>query len=51
MSTTRLHEYTKDEWFDIARKLKPGLSEAEYDVMWNDFQIAKAEHIRKRGLN
>lgn len=48
---TRLDEYDKAEWFDVARKLKPGLSEAEYEAMWADFQRFKADHQRQRGLN
>lgn len=48
---TRLDEYTKDEWFDLARQLKPGLTRQEYDAMWDEFQAAKAEHVRLRSLN
>jgi hypothetical protein len=37
------HEYTKDEWKEIALKVKPDLTDDEYDAMWNDFQSRKAE--------
>jgi hypothetical protein len=36
-----LHEYNKLEWFDVARALKPGLTETEYDRMWTAFVSAK----------
>jgi hypothetical protein len=43
----RLNEFGKAEWFDIARKLKPNLTEDEYNLMWDEFQQAK----RQRGKN
>ena len=48
---TRLDEFDKDEWHSIARALKPGLTQAEYDDMWERFQREKAERERQRGLN
>jgi hypothetical protein len=51
MSEARLDEYDKREWFDVARKLKPGLTEAEYDGMWERFIAMKAEHERLKGLS
>lgn len=30
--------------------MNPGLSEAEYSVMWDRFQEAKVEHERQKGL-
>lgn len=50
-SLPRLDEYSKEEWFDVARSLKPGLSDEEYDRMWLDFCAMKAEHERKRALH
>ena len=50
MSEARLNEYDKNEWFDIARKLRPGLTEREYEEMWRLFIEAKEEHERKKGL-
>lgn len=46
----KLNEFDKAEWFDVARKLKPDLTPEEYDLMWDDFQRAKAEHERTKGL-
>lgn len=46
--TQRVDEYTKDEWFSVVRQLKPGLTRDEYEVMWADFQRAKAEHYRQK---
>lgn len=48
---TRLDQFDKVEWFDLCRKMKPGLTEAEYDVMWERFQAAKAEHEARKRLN
>jgi len=39
----RLNELDKQEWFDVCRHLKPGLTAAEYDKLWNEFQVAKRE--------
>lgn len=39
---TRLDEYTKDEWWDVARAVKPDLTREEYDAMWERFQADKA---------
>lgn len=39
----RMDELDKIEWFDVARKLKPGLTEEEYERLWADFQRAKRE--------
>ena len=50
MSETRLYEYDKVEWFDLARTLNPGLTETEYDEMWARFVEAKQEHERTKGL-
>lgn len=37
----RLDEFTKDEWLLVCRRLRPNLSETEYDKMWADFQEMK----------
>jgi hypothetical protein len=47
---TRLDEYDKTEWFDVARALKPGLTEDQYEAMWAAFEKTKAEHERKAAL-
>lgn len=46
----RLDEYDKTEWQDIARKLMPGLTSDAYEELWEDFQKAKAEHERTKGM-
>jgi len=33
----QLNEFSKDEWWDVARILSPDLSREEYDEMWADF--------------
>ncbi len=33
----KLNEYTKDEWFDIVRRINPSLTREQYDVMWEEF--------------
>ena len=40
----KLTEYTKDEWFSVARLLKPGLTREDYESMWARF----CEHMRRR---
>jgi hypothetical protein len=50
LSETRLDEYDKTEWFDVCRLLRPGLTEAEYTKLWDEFQERKAEHERTKGL-
>jgi len=37
----KLNELTKEEWRDIVREAKPGLSDEEYEQMWARFQAAK----------
>ncbi len=46
----RLNEFDKSEWWDVARRLRPELIEAEYDAMWEDFQRMKREHQRQEQL-
>lgn len=36
-----LNEFDKDEWMDIARKLKPHLEQFVYDAMWAEFSELK----------
>jgi hypothetical protein len=47
----KLNEHDKTEWFDIAKTLRPGLTESEYDAMWARFQQAKCDHERSKKLN
>lgn len=37
----RLDEHDADEWFEIARRLKPGLMREEFDADWAEFQDLK----------
>lgn len=39
----RLNEFDKAEWFGVCRKLKPGLTEGEYDKMWSEFVSLKKQ--------
>lgn len=45
---TRLNEYTKAEWFDVARRLVPGITEEEFARQWDELMAAKAERARQR---
>lgn len=38
----KINELDRAEWFDVCRRLKPGLTEDEYAGMWERFQAAKA---------
>jgi hypothetical protein len=33
----RKDEFTKDQWFDMARAQEPGLTRAVFDARWPDF--------------
>lgn len=33
----KLNEYTKDEWFDVLRRINPTLTREQYEVMWEEF--------------
>lgn len=46
-----INAMTKDEFFSVAKKLKPDLTRAEYDAMWSGYLAAKAEHERTKDLN
>ena len=50
MPNSRLYEYTKTEWFDVVRKLKPQLTEQEYEAMWTEYCAQMDEHDRKMWL-
>lgn len=45
-----LHEYNRDEWFDVMRHAKPDITREEFDEYWEQFQADKAERARKHGL-
>jgi hypothetical protein len=43
----RLDEYDRVEWLDVARKLVPGITEAVFETMWEEFVDIK----RSKQLN
>lgn len=45
-----LHEFDRDEWWDVMRRAKPGISREEFDLYWDEFQRDKAERARKRAM-
>jgi len=47
LETVKLHEFTKEEWWDVARVLTPEMTQEEFDAMWEEFQETK----RRRKLN
>lgn len=46
MSTpdVKLNEMDSDEWFDVCRSFKPGLTREDFDAMWAEFQELKRLH-------
>lgn len=40
-------QFNEDEWFDIARKLKPELTREEFSKDWAEFVKLKEERERK----
>lgn len=49
--TTRLDEFDFDEWFDVGRKLKPQLTHAEFQKMWDEFHAEKEARLARKELN
>lgn len=42
----RLNEYDADEWFDLMRSLKPGLTREQFDVLWKEFcELKRAKQL------
>lgn len=39
---TRLDEFTKLEWWDVARRIRPDMTAEEYDRIWDEFVALKA---------
>jgi hypothetical protein len=46
-SPARLDEFDKEEWWDVARRVRPDLTREEYEAMWTEF----AELKRRRRQN
>ena len=38
----RLNEYDKWEWFDVCRRVYPGLGRDVYEAMWKEFTRQQA---------
>jgi hypothetical protein len=49
--TERLDELNADEMFDVSRHMRPGLTRAEFDVMWNEFHAEKDARLARRSQN
>jgi hypothetical protein len=47
----RLNELDKDEMWDVARVLKPGVTREEFEEMWAEFCEMKDEHERRKALS
>jgi hypothetical protein len=41
MSGTRLDEYDKEEWWDVARRLNADITREEYEQQWAEFVALK----------
>ena len=42
----RLDEYDKQDWFDVCKQLRPGLTWEEYGPLWDEFQRLKVLHAK-----
>ena len=42
----RLHEYDRNEWYDIVRRLLPDLDDEEFDRLWAEFCRVKARRAQ-----
>lgn len=47
----RLYEMNKDEWRDVCRRVRPDLTDEDYEVLWSQHQADKAERQRMRELH
>ncbi len=48
--TTNLAEFDKTEWFDVCKRLKPGLTEDEYEAMWVEYVAMKHQWQKNKEL-
>lgn len=44
---THLDEYDRTEWWDVCKKLRPDISEEEFNEMWEEF----VEVTRRREMH
>lgn len=49
-SLLRLDRFTKEEWFDVARRVRPDLAWEEFERTWADFCARMAARDRQRVL-
>lgn len=47
----QLNEYDKLEWLDVAKVLKPSLTNKEYEEMWEEFVAFKKAYLAKLKIN
>lgn len=43
MQAKKMKELSKEEWWDVARRVKPSITWEEFEVLWNEFVIKKEE--------
>lgn len=48
---TKLNELDKEEWWDVARRVRPDLTREEYEAMWDGYHAEKTERQRQRELH
>jgi len=39
----KLNEFTKDEWWLVAQKAKPGITREEFDRQWDEAMAMKSK--------
>lgn len=44
----RLHEFTKEEWFDVGRLCRPDLTWAAFEMMWAEFWADQSARLRRQ---
>lgn len=47
----RLNELSRDEMWDVARMVKPGITEEEFEVMWVENCEASEQRDRDRRMH
>lgn len=51
MTASPLNELDKEEWWDVARRVRPDITREEYDRMWEEFQVEKEARLRQREMH
>lgn len=51
MSEPRLDQFDQDEWFDLCRSLRPGITREQFEEVWERFEVEKLQHLRERSQN